>query len=263
MKSDTKHHQRSYGAAHGAAFGRSMMFGSRGPLLSPEGDGNSAAPTGETTSTSTTTTTTGTPGTAPAGASGEKLLTQAQVNALVAQARREGRESAAQPLTQTTTQPKATTPTAGEAQPMMTAEAVQQLMQRERAFTRVTATAGLNDKQLARMEAAFNADKPADVAAWSTTYLEDMGFAKPSTTTIQNPNGITPPAVPGLPPAAAPTVPSAVNPMTSGGLTDIFNLSGDQIEQLGPQGMRAEFEKIITAGRRNSGAPPRPVMQRK
>lgn len=263
MKSDTKNH-RSYGAAHGAAFGRSMMFGSRGPLLSPE-DGNGAGATGgETTSTSTTTTT-GTPGTAPAGAGGEKLLTQAQVNALVAQARREGRESAAQqtPPPQTTTQPKATTPPAGEAQPM-TAEAVQQLMQRERAFTRATATAGLSEKQLARMEAAFNAEKPADVAAWSAGYLEDMGFAKPSTTqtTTQTTNGST--QTGQTPPAAAPMIPGASATGTAGGLTDIWNLSADQIEQLGPEGIRAEHEKILAHANKRSGAPPVPrVMQRK
>lgn len=262
MKSDTKNHQRGPGAAHI----RHWMFGARGPLLAPEDGGNGAGGSGGGTSgtTTTTTTTEGTPGTAPAGAGGEKLLTQAQVNALVAQARREGRESATQQTTQQTTTPppKATTAPAGEAQPM-TAEAVQQLMQRERAFTRATATAGLTEKQLARMEEAFNVAKPADVAAWSSTYLEDMGFAKPGTQQ-QSQNGSTQAGSTTTSAAAATTVPGRVEPGTNGGLVDIWNLSGDQIEQLGPQGIREEHEKILAHANKRSGAPPVPrVMQRK
>jgi hypothetical protein len=58
--------------------------------------------------------------------------------------------------------------------------------------------------------------------------------------------------------AAAPTAPSGpVNPMTSGGgMLDIFNLSTEQLDQLGPQGLRGEYEKILAVGAQRAGAPP-------
>jgi hypothetical protein len=65
--------------------------------------------------------------------------------------------------------------------------------------------------------------------------------------------------------ASAPTAPTgAVNPQTSGGLVDLFALSESQLEQMGPAGVRAEYEKILQVGNHRAGAPPRPrVLQRK
>jgi len=65
--------------------------------------------------------------------------------------------------------------------------------------------------------------------------------------------------------AAAPVAPvGSVNPMTSGGMIDIFNLSAEQLDQLGPAGLREAYEKNIAIGNQRAGAPPRPrVLQRK
>jgi hypothetical protein len=65
--------------------------------------------------------------------------------------------------------------------------------------------------------------------------------------------------------AAAPTAPSGpVNPMTSGGMVDIFNLSAEQIDQLGPAGLREHHEKNLAVGSQRAGAPPRPrVLQKR
>jgi hypothetical protein len=58
------------------------------------------------------------------------------------------------------------------------------------------------------------------------------------------------------PPAAAPTAPSLDNLPTMGGLVDYFNLSVEQIDALGPEGIREMHERAIKVG--NRGAPPRP-----
>jgi hypothetical protein len=63
--------------------------------------------------------------------------------------------------------------------------------------------------------------------------------------------------------AAAPQAPSgAVNRLTTDGLVDLFNLGGDQIESLGPEGLRRIHEQNLAHGRSRSGAPPRPQVLR-
>lgn len=62
------------------------------------------------------------------------------------------------------------------------------------------------------------------------------------------------------PPAAAPHGNYGAHHNPSGigaanGLTDIFNLSIDQIDALGPEGLRAEHEKIIDRAHRSGGRP--------
>lgn len=255
--------------ATGAAHFGAPMFGARGPLLAPEGDGSSGGGPTSTTITGTSgdassANTNGSSGTAPAGGGGEKLLTQEQVNTLVAQARREGRESAARQTGGNNggggSGGAAPAAAAAAAPAPMTPESVQQIMQRERAFTRAISSTQISPTQLARMERAFAADNPPDVNAWASSYLADMGIAAPSNTSNSNGTttaGSTSPAQHGMG-AAAPTAPGTATPTTQGGVVDIWNLSVAQLEELGPEGIRREHEKILAQANRMSGAPPIP-----
>jgi hypothetical protein len=60
--------------------------------------------------------------------------------------------------------------------------------------------------------------------------------------------------------ATAPRAPSTAPapPTVNGGLTDIWNMSAQQVASYTPQQLRGEFEKILEAGRQITGAPPRP-----
>lgn len=270
--------QRGVGAAHIGYW----MPGLRAPLLAPEGaGGGGGAPAGGTGGGSPDTTTpTQTPaqpggapttpaGTAPAG--NEQLLPQSRVNELVGRARQEGRESALREQQQGQ-QPRAGGNAGGEpskASPL-TEQDVVNLFARERAFTLAsTGTYQITPSQLTRMEEAYRAARPADVGAWSKAYAEDMGFksiagapAAGGATTNTN-NSSTPNAGTQQPPASAPLSPSRVDPVTAGGLVDIWNLSLEQVNQLGPDGIRAEHEKILAAANRKSGAPPLPKVLQK
>ena len=125
---------------------------------------------------------------------------------------------------------------------------VQRLIARERAFSRATATVKLSDGALARMEKAFQAESPDDVADWVKGYLEDFGFSAAGSSPPQNgtsPNqptatapaaqsaAPTQPTTPPAPPAPAP-VPlgdlerAAVHPN---------RLTADQVARLGPKGV--------------------------
>jgi hypothetical protein len=136
------------------------------------------------------------------------------VNTLIAQARREGRESA-----QATTQ--------------------QQQQQQQ--------------------------PSPEQFAAGVAAALQSFGFALPGKT--QTPAGPHVGAdgrhygADGNLIAVGSRVPGAhEGPMRDGptGAINIWNLSNDQIEQLGPHGLRAEHEKILAHARGRSGAPPMP-----
>lgn len=138
----------------------------------------------------------------------------------------------------------------------MSAEDVQTLLSRDRAFTRATATANLNDRQMARMEAALKAENPSDVAAWSAAYIEDLGIVKQ----------VTQPAAPAATattteaprPAAAPAAPSAHTLPTAMGVPDLFSMTPAQHAALGPQGVRSALEQLWKIGNQMSGAPERP-----
>jgi hypothetical protein len=68
-----------------------------------------------------------------------------------------------------------------------------------------------------------------------------------------------PPVAPAQPRAVAPRAPSnPVHRVTSDGLYDIFNLTVAEIDAIGPQNLRTEFEKIISVARGRIGAPPVP-----
>ena len=60
------------------------------------------------------------------------------------------------------------------------------------------------------------------------------------------------------PPAAAPSAPVPHALPTAMGMVDIWNMTATQIDQAGPSGIRAEFEKHLEVGRRSKGAPPQP-----
>lgn len=65
----------------------------------------------------------------------------------------------------------------GQPQPQPAGGDVRALIARERAFTRAVNGAKLSDGQLARMERAFEAEQPEDVAGWVKSYLTDFGLA--------------------------------------------------------------------------------------
>lgn len=255
MDTKTQNLKRGAYAAH---IGYSM-FGARGPLLAPEGDGNGAASAGSTVETTTAVApapTTGDPATAP-GAASEKMLPQSQVNTLIAQAKRDaearGREAYRKELEAQTAQPAAPKKEAAAAAPTpMTPADVQQVIARERALER--AGAGLTPGRQQRMETACRAENPSDIAAWCKSYREDMGF---DTTAAPAANSAI--AVETKPPPATTTVPAAVTQgPTAFGLPDVWNYTPAQLDALGPKGLRAEFEKLTAIGLEQSGAPPRP-----
>lgn len=239
----------------GAAHIGFSMFGARGPLREEEGaGGSSAAPVAPSAAAQ------GEPAPAP-GAPAEKLLPQSQVSTLIAEAKRETEAKTRARVLQEIEAAKAPQPApkpTAKADGSMSAEDVQTLLSRDRAFTRATATANLNDRQLARMEAALKADNPPDVAAWSAAYIEDLGIVKQ----------VAQPAAPAAPPQApqetakpptAPTAPSApASPTTQQGMVDLFALNEQQIAQLGPAGLRQHFEAALSVGRQQAGVPQRP-----
>jgi len=260
MKNPTP--RRSSGAAHNAAW----IPGLRRPLMAPEDAGGGAAASAAApapASTPAAPAPASSPGTAPGGS--ENMLPQSRVNELVGQARREGREAA---LREIGPQPKpaAPAPVAPAADPAkpgaLTEDAVISLMDRERAFTHAsTGTYQLTAPQLQRMTQAFRAEKPTDVAAWTRAYADDLGFkpiaAAPAAAGTQTTPTSSTEA--GRPPvAAAPSAPARVDPVTAGGLVDIWNLPLEEINRLGPWGLRAEQEKILAAANQKAGAPPVP-----
>lgn len=237
----------------GAAHIGFSMFGARGPLRSEEGSppASAASPPVATAPAQ------GEPAPAP-GAPAEKLLPQSQVSTLIAEAKRDTEAKTRAKVLQEIEAAKAPPPAkaAAKADGSMSLEDVQSLLARDRAFTRATATANLNERQLTRMEAALKADNPSDVAAWSAAYIEDLGLAKPQPQPAPSPGA----AAEVKPPPAAPSAPAKVDPITSGGLVNVFALTADQIDQLGPHGIREHFEKTVAVGRARLGAPPLPKL---
>ena len=135
------------------------------------------------------------------------------------------------------------------------------MIQRHGTFVRAVTSAGLNEGQQRLMERAMQAENPQDVATWCKEYIETMGLGKPTeptvTTTTNSPNNPAPATTPQTPPAA-PTAPTTTALPTSSGLVDYFSLSIDQINQLGPAGLRDLHERALRVGQQLAGAPPRP-----
>lgn len=64
----------------------------------------------------------------------------------------------------------------------MTASQVNEMMARERAFTRVAASANLTEDQFRVVEDTFRAVNPPDPAAWASGFLGAMGIGKKNPT---------------------------------------------------------------------------------
>ena len=181
------------------------------------------------------------------------MLTQTQVNALMAAEKRDTEAKTRAKVLQEIADKAAPAPkVTPKADGSMSAADVQTLLSRDRAFTRATTSAGLSDRQLARMEAALTADAPADVAAWSAAYIEDLGIAK----TVIQPAAPTTAEAPK--PAAAPGAPSTHTLPTANGVADLFNMTPTQHQAIGPAGVRKALEELWRIGNQMSGAPERP-----
>lgn len=268
MNQTTKHGSGSaqLGPASGFAF-------VRGRLLAPEGDGGAAggstggeaATTASTTQPSTAATTTqGDSGTAPGG-SGEKLLPQSQVNALVAAARREGKEQAqrdAQQVTQQQAKKPEPSKSSDPSDRLAALEAELAETRQRSVFDKHAARLGLSDDLSEDLFELSKSQRPENVGEWLASKAERFNL-KPAPAPSTASAATTPtaaPSEPAKPPAAAPSAPSKVDPLTGSGLVDIWNLSEAQLVQLGPAGVRAEFEKILGVARQQQGAPPRPKL---
>lgn len=236
----------------GAAHIGFSMFGARGPLREEEGaGGSSAAPVAPSAAAQ------GEPAPAP-GAPAEKLLPQSQVSTLIAEAKRETEAKTRARVLQEIEAAKAPAAPKPTAKPdgSMSAEDVQTLLSRDRAFTRATATANLNDRQMARMEAALKAENPSDVAAWSAAYIEDLGIVKQVTQPAAP--AATAPTAEAPKPAAAPAAPSTHALPTAMGVPDLFSMTPAQHQALGPAKVRETLEQLWKIGNAMNGAPERP-----
>lgn len=161
------------------------------------------------------------------------------------------------PAAKPATEPKpAATPSAA-----LTDQDVRQMMARQRAFDRSTATAGLSDRQMTRMEQAMSSANPDDVSTWCAEYLEDMGLKKQPAMNPPVPapptTATTAPSAPTLP-ATAPSAPQGHGLPTQDGIVDIFSMTEDQRQQLTPVGVRKALEALVSVGNQRAGMPQRP-----
>jgi hypothetical protein len=65
------------------------------------------------------------------------------------------------------------------------ADVTKKLLQRQRAFDRAIGGKNLNERQLVRMEKAFELEEPADVSTWCKEYLEDVGLSTAGSSSTQ------------------------------------------------------------------------------
>ncbi len=106
----------------------------------------------------------------------------------------------------------------------------------------------------------YKAQRPQDPDAWVKSKIESLGL---KAATMPTPNSTTTPAA-TTGAAASTTQPAKVDPVTSGGIPDLWNMTSEQLTLLGPQGIREIHERALAVGTRMTGAPPLPkVMQRK
>lgn len=241
-------HTSGFGGAHVGMFGRARL------LMAPEGDPPAGG--GGTTTTGAGGTTTG--GTPTPGESAPKAFTQEEVNRIAANAREEGRKAALK------TAPPAPPPPSNGAGGDDEKLTLKQLAARvEEAEMRTTfekgaRKLGLQDDAADALFDIYKAQRPPNAGEWFERMGTVFGLGSKQTTTTTTTTAPTTEAP--KPPPGAPRPPSNVDPLTTGGLVDIFNLPIDQVIRMGPQGLRAEQEKILAHAHASSGAPPLPKM---
>ncbi len=267
IKSTQRH---STGAAH-LGPGSGFMF-RRGPLLEEvDAGGASGTANPEVTpptqpATPAAPTTTSDPGTAPGGGS-EKLLPQSQVNALVAAARREGREQALRDGQQAP-QPPVSQPAKPE-----TKQTVEEQIAELRAENREIRERARFEKEASRLQIndalsnkLFTLARAEGVTVeqfgeWLGETVTQLGI-KPAPAPTAPASSATPSApatpAPASPPPAAPAAPSPHSLPTANGVVDLFNLTPAQLRELGPQGVRKHLDQLWAIGNQMSGAPERP-----
>ncbi len=133
------------------------------------------------------------------------------------------------------------------------ADDVQTLIARERAFNRAISSVRLNDTQFARMERAFQLEKPDDPAAWVRDWTADLGIGKQET----GPSASNPAAAPrSAHPVSDSGAPAPVT--TPSDEVDPWTLSEDDLRAMyrrdGFQAttikLRQQYRKALGGGRR-------------
>lgn len=259
-------------SAPGGAHHSWSMFGARGPLLNEADGSNGGGSGGGDTGNATASGQAGT-ATAPAGAT-EGSFTQAQVNQIAARAREEGRRSAEKERQQQTATTTSASSSGGD-EPLTMRQLKERLDESElrRGFDKRAAKFEMSDETADDLFQLYKAQKPTDATAWFGTKAQQFGF-KPlgsGTTSSTNQAGTAGAAAASEAgqqnqqqqatqprPPAAPRAPAGNNQPTQGGLVDIWNMIPDQLNQLGPAGLREEFEKHLAVHNRRAGAPPLP-----
>lgn len=209
-----------------------------------------------TTTTDTTTATQVETVSAPVAPAAEaKTFTQDQLNAIVQE--RLAKDRAIRPAPQPVKPPEKSADKSPDSD--LRAELAE--MKLRNAFDKRAAKYDLSDSASERLFKLYKAETPEDTSAWFDVTATEFGLKAP-TVSNQTPGATSATSAPTLdhvkPPVAAPAAPTKVDPLTSAGVVDVFNLSEAQLHQLGPAGLRAEYEKILKVGQQQTGAPSRP-----
>lgn len=245
------------GAAHIGLFGRPTLH------RAPEGDvaagGAAAAAPPSPTTTATT------PGTPPAGGA-PRTFTQEEVNAIVAERVARVKTSApAAPAAQAPAAPElaTSTGTGDDVSARVGNMEFRALFHEQLADFHIPKANREDAMQLARAQLGPK-PTPQAMQQWFETKGKIFGAstsATTDTTTTSPTNPANPVAAAPVPPSpAAASAPSKVDPLAAGGLVDITSLAPEQIESLGPQGLRQLHERNLAVARRQSGQPALPRM---
>lgn len=217
----------------------------------------------ETTNTTESTATNGTTATAPVvEVAASVAFTQEQVNAIVQQRLAEDRaRRTKEPVVAPKPEPKVESKTSKTDEVSAMQSKLEELTLRM-TFDKRAAKLDLTDSAGDRLFKLYKDERPADTAAWLDEVAKEFRLTPQVTVTPTATTVAT--HVETKPVAAAPNAAAKVETITTDGLPSILRMTDAQLTQLGPQGVRAEFEKSMQIDRQNSGAPPRPkIAQRK
>lgn len=131
-------------------------------------------------------------------------------------------------------------------------------MKQRNAFDKRAAKLSLDAEAEEKLFKLYRAENPQDPATWFDSTVKAFGL-KANVSNPSQPNTAAP-TEPVKPPAAAPSSsqPSVVNPITTGGLVDVYTLTPEQFAAMTPQQIREHHEKAVTAAQTRIGAPPIP-----